>query len=179
VSPDLGQLWEDTNYTPALLKMWDGTVWEPSLSAGVFPTGVIKTANFTVDADKRLYLVDCTSGPVTATMLTAVGRGGKEYAFKKIDATPNALILDGAGTETIDGATTIDTATPGDAVVIESDNVGWRITTSPTGVTGMEERTTDPGTPIDGQQWIRGDLSPPELRYHKGATTYKLTFTTV
>lgn len=38
-------------------------------------------------------------------------------------------------------------------------------------------RTDDPASPAEGEQWIRSDLE--QLRFHIGATTYKVDLTAV
>lgn len=177
-SPAAGQLWADTNTSPPTMKVYSGTAFEAILDAGIFPAPVTISTTTTADVDKRTYLVNCASAPVTLNLPTASGRAGKDYVIKKTDTSPNALTIDAFSTETIDGNLVIDTATPGDSVIIQSDGSNWRIITSPTGVTGIESRTSDPGSPIEGQQWIRSDLTPPQLKYYTAGTSYKLIFTT-
>lgn len=86
-----------------------------------------KTASFTVDDKVGTYLVDSTAGAVVITLPTAASAKWRQIAFKKIDASGNAITLDGAGAETIDGAATQAVAVQYTAVVIQSDGVTWWI----------------------------------------------------
>lgn len=76
-------------------------------------------------ADSHTVLCDCTSGVVTVTLPTASSSLGQIYVFKKIDATGNAMTIDGNGTETIDGATTQSKTTQYDVISVQSDGGAW------------------------------------------------------
>lgn len=67
---------------------------------------VSKTSNYTVTASDRFIYGDSTSGSVTLTLPAAASVGAYTvFSFVKSVAA-NSLILDGDGSETIDGATT-------------------------------------------------------------------------
>lgn len=70
-----------------------------------------KTANYTVTDANDVILVDCTSGPVTITLHAVATAKQKAYNFKKIDASTNAMTIDGNAAETIDGAANVSTTT--------------------------------------------------------------------
>lgn len=91
------------------------------------------TSNTTADVVKHTYLADATSGAVTLTLPTAVGRAGKVYILKKIDSSANVVTLDGNASETIDGQTTLDTSTQNDMVAVESDGSNWQTIVPSTG----------------------------------------------
>jgi hypothetical protein len=84
-----------------------------------------KSASFTAEYGK-LYLVDTSSGDVTATLTTASGNSGKSIEFFMTDGT-NELIIDGASTETI--ATVKSTAT---TFTLFLDNEYARVTSDDT-----------------------------------------------
>ncbi len=92
--------------------------------------GTALTADTLLDNDDYIVELDATAGAFTMT-LPAVGTvlSGKRYIFKKIDASANAITLDGDGSETIDGATTNATALAAqwDAVEIISNGTEWLI----------------------------------------------------
>lgn len=69
-----------------------------------------KTTNYNLADTDDVILVDCTSGPVTITLHAVATAKKKVYNIKKIDASANAMILDGNLVETIDGAANITTA---------------------------------------------------------------------
>lgn len=68
-----------------------------------------------------------TTGAMTANLPTAAGITGRVYTVKKIDASANAVTLDGDGTETIDGAATFALATQWKSVTIISTGTNWEI----------------------------------------------------
>ncbi len=78
------------------------------------------TADYTVD-DQNLILADATSGVITVTFLPASMIKGVLYIVKKIDASGNAITLDGNGSETIDGASTASLASQYDVLRVVSD----------------------------------------------------------
>lgn len=63
------------------------------------------TEAYTVLAGDAIILCDTTGGAFTVTLPAATG-SGRILTFKKTDAAANAVTLDGAGAETIDGAAT-------------------------------------------------------------------------
>lgn len=103
---------------------------------GEFPDPVTITSNTTADIANYLYLVNAASGAVTLTLPTAVGNAGKEFVVKKIDSSTNIVTIDASGSQTIDGALTLDTATQHDAVAFQSDGANWYSTTPPSGSGG-------------------------------------------
>jgi len=66
---------------------------------------ITKTAAFTCTKSAGHYRGDATTAAFTFTLPPAVG-GGYRLSFKKIDASVNAVTIDAAGAETIDGALT-------------------------------------------------------------------------
>ena len=91
-------------------------------------TTVAKTANYTVvesDRDK-LILVDATSGAVTITLLAAATAGdGFRVAIKKVDASANAVTIDGNSSETIDGNATSTLSTRYDTDNLICNGSNW------------------------------------------------------
>lgn len=85
----------------------------------------VTTATTVVDSDD-LILVDTTSGSVTVTLPSAVGRRGRKFACKKLIAA-NTMTLAGAGSETIDGAATVGITTQYAARTVQSDGINWHI----------------------------------------------------
>ena len=85
------------------------------------------SSSSTVNPLDELILVDCSGGAVTLTLETAVGCDGRKHTFKKIDSSTNAMTIDGAGSETIDGTATLSTNVEGVSFAIESDGTNWRV----------------------------------------------------
>lgn len=86
---------------------------------------VAKTADYTATALDYTIAVTCSSADITITLPTAVGITGRTYNIKKMDATAYTVIIDGAGTETIDGDTAKAIATQYDSLQIQSTGAGW------------------------------------------------------
>lgn len=63
------------------------------------------SANYTITAEDHTVGVDTTAGNVTITMPTAASVPGQGFVVKKV-AGGNNVVLDGNGTEPIDGALT-------------------------------------------------------------------------
>jgi hypothetical protein len=72
-------------------------------------------------------LVDATSGDVTLTLPTALSAESMVYNFKKIDASANQMIVDGNGSETIDGALNKSTTTQWESFSIQSNGTAWYV----------------------------------------------------
>lgn len=83
------------------------------------------TASATYAAEDYFIAADCTAGPVTLTLPTAAGSRGKTVIGKKIDASVNALTIDGAGAETIDGAANVSTTTQYASFTLLCDGSQW------------------------------------------------------
>jgi hypothetical protein len=88
------------------------------------------TANATLTNQDCTVLGDATGGAITVTLPTAAsafdGLGaGRIYTVKKVDASANAVTLDGNGAETIDGAATAVLAAQWASVRVQSDGTNW------------------------------------------------------
>lgn len=98
----------------------------------------VKTSNYTALTTDDLILCDATTGGAvnfTVTLYTAVGNRGREITIKKVDATTGGatattdgtITIDGNGSETIDGATTLLLTTQYQSVTLRSDNANWHV----------------------------------------------------
>jgi len=81
-----------------------------------------KTANYTITDND--FLIDCTSGTFTVTLLTALNRQGRQYIIKNSGA--GTITLEGDGTETIDGSLNLTLETKVCYTII-SDGANWII----------------------------------------------------
>jgi len=80
------------------------------------------TSPVAVGKDDIMLLINTTAGAITANLPTAVSLKGKYKIFK--NAGTNNLTLDGNGTETIDGSSTLVLASNAYATII-SDGTNW------------------------------------------------------
>lgn len=73
-----------------------------------------------------VILVNTSGGSVTLTLPTAASSVGDSVTFKKLTA-PGTVTIDGAGSELIDGSTTLAWGAQHDFHTIVSDGVQWWI----------------------------------------------------
>jgi len=127
------QLWADT--TTGRLKMRNAAnnawlnMW-PLANPGSPVTRVsAKTASFTADEEEAThYTIDTTAGSVTATLPPAAT--GLRFTFVKKDSGPNSVTIDGDGSETINGATSLAPFTAQfTSYTVWSDGTEWYIET--------------------------------------------------
>lgn len=89
---------------------------------------VAKTANYTATTEDRTITGDATSGVITITLPTAVGKSGIVYIVKKIDASGNAVNVASTSSQTFDGAASpYALATQWKYAQFQSDGANWII----------------------------------------------------
>lgn len=89
------------------------------------PTPVAVSATATVAASTQLVVVDATAANVVLTLPTAVGRIKPLTVVFGATAASHTCTLDGAGTETINGATTKVLTTQWDKTRLEPYLGNW------------------------------------------------------
>jgi len=95
---------------------------------GSFSTAVTtKSAGFTPSISEHTFLVDATSGAVTATLPTSSGLTGRQYVFIKTDSSGNSVTVDGFGSETINGSLTYVLGAQYKRVTVVSDGTNWYV----------------------------------------------------
>lgn len=108
----------------------DGQIWLDTSTSGTGTESlalITKTTGYTATDSDTVILCDAAAGALAITLPTAVGRTGKVFYVKKIDATANPVTVDGDGAETIDGATTQVISTQYNAIKIISGGSNWSI----------------------------------------------------
>jgi len=98
-----------------------------TISVGGGYTVTSQTTNYTATATSGTLIVkgDTTGGTFTVTLPTAVGNTSTIIIKKTVGSA--ALVIDGAGTETIDGGLTASLIKVNESVTLISDNVNWQI----------------------------------------------------
>lgn len=76
------------------------------------------------------FLCDATSGAFTITLPAAGQVPGRTIIVQKVDSSVNGVTVDGAGSETINGALTQALAAQYNSITIRSDGTQWFITSS-------------------------------------------------
>jgi len=96
----------------------DNTTWPVATATGAYtvPTGV------------TMVKADASGGAFTVTLPDAAGdNADRVIIIKKIDATANAVTVDGDGADTIDGATTNIISVQNASITVVSDGSNWCI----------------------------------------------------
>lgn len=88
---------------------------------------VNKTTTYTALTSDDVITADASSGAFTITLYTASGNTGKVLTLKRTDSSVNAVTIDGSGSETIDGSTTVDLTEEDETIQIVSDGTNWQI----------------------------------------------------
>ena len=81
---------------------------------------------YTATGRYRTILCDCTSGAITVNLPSFTDFEGS-FSIKKTDSSSNAVTVDPAGSETIDGMTTITWAAQYDSYTIASNGASGNI----------------------------------------------------
>lgn len=91
-------------------------------------TITITTTAHTVDDNDKVILVDddTAGSTVTITLPPAASNHGFIYHIKKLGTTAN-VVVDGDGSETIDGGTTATLTAQYESIMIVSDASSWHI----------------------------------------------------
>lgn len=94
-----------------------------------FVTRTISGADTATSADRNKFiLANATGGALTPVLPSAATVGaGFEIAYKKTDATGNAVTITRAGAETIDNATTYVLSGQNDSVCLVSDGTNFHV----------------------------------------------------
>lgn len=85
------------------------------------------TVTDSVNATDYAVFADATAGAITVNLPAVASSAGRALVVKKIDASGNAVTLDGSGAETIDGAATQAIAAQYDALMVVCDGAAWWI----------------------------------------------------
>jgi len=96
-----------------------------NLSHAIVPYTTI-TGDTTLTTDNVVVFVNATSGEVDVTLYAATSNGGRTLVIKKTDSGNTVNILR-AGSETIDGATSLALYHQNESITLMSDNSNWFI----------------------------------------------------
>jgi hypothetical protein len=106
-----------------------GTNDKTVLISGVYRTKNVRTENSDTTlllSDEVLFISSNPGGSVQVNLPTAIGNQGKEYYIKRVDTGSSySVVIDGYGSETIDGALSKTLTNNYEAVLIISNNSNW------------------------------------------------------
>lgn len=105
--------------------MTNKTLTTPTVNGVKFTLPTAKTANYTATLTDYYIPVDATSGNITVTLPAASGNAGLTYFIYKTDASANTVIVDGDGTETINGVSTLTLLARYQHMRVECDGTNW------------------------------------------------------
>jgi hypothetical protein len=88
---------------------------------------VSKSAAYTLVDGDDVCLGDATGAAFSVTLPAVALYTGRVFIVKKIDASANAVTIDGNGAETIDGAATVALATQYESRTLLAGTTGWHI----------------------------------------------------
>ena len=110
--------------------IWNGTTWATINRAPVYSyiSKVNTDSPYTIAAGDHTIGVDASSGAVTLTLPTAVGRTGKTYSIRRTDTAEKANLV----TVSTTSSQTIGTAPAwylsiGEFLTVESDGSNWQV----------------------------------------------------
>lgn len=101
--------------------------WTPSSKSGTITVTAPTAASTTTGSAKILYLCDAAGGAFAANLPAASTCSGMAVAFKKIDATANAITVTPNGADKIDGAASYIINAQYQYLIISSDGTNWDI----------------------------------------------------
>lgn len=96
-----------------------------SATDGVTAGTVTKNSDYTATASDYVIRMDATTGTLAVSLPGAASAPGQVYKIKKIDASANAVTIQAAGTEKIDGSNTRALKLQYDVITIQSNGTGW------------------------------------------------------
>jgi hypothetical protein len=111
-----------------------------------------KSADYTITDTDMVQTVLMTTGASdrTVTLPTAADNIHRTITVKKVDSGAGKVIIDGEGSETIDGIVSKTLLSQYDSITIICDGAGWHITTKPIGtylhISGTQSSITEDGT---------------------------------
>jgi hypothetical protein len=104
----------------------DNTIQQQWIGGARSPGRTI-TAAYTATRTDSLIRCNASGGAFTVTLPAAAGMVGTRYDIKKVDSSANAITVDAAGAELIDGATTQSLAVQYDSITVQCNGTGWDI----------------------------------------------------
>jgi hypothetical protein len=141
----------------------------PGGFAGGYPAPASVSSSGNVSDSSPVEHVNASSGAVTRTLPTAVGRAGRVYKVKKVDTSANAVTVATTSAQTIDsGPTSWNIRYFNEALEFISDGANWQIHAESIDLPINDLRDVDTGglatgdlLQFDGTAWVPvapGDL---------------------
>ena len=116
-----------SNSTTSTPLIWGDFANSDVLINGNLQSKVVSKVNTYTAAAENVILCDASGGAFSVNLPAAASSTNRRYVIKKIDASANAVTVDGDGAATIDGATTQALATQYDKIEVVCDGTAWFI----------------------------------------------------
>lgn len=97
------------------------------VGGGVTTSALTVTTDTTVTSANKQYIANCASNQITFALPTAASSNGQEYSFKKIDSTPNNMVITPNGADLIEGDGNLTTDMQYVNIVLVSNGSYWAI----------------------------------------------------
>jgi len=99
------------------------------LNASIYKNIIAKSADYIITDTDAIYTILMTTGASdkTITLPTASDNTGRILNIKKVDSDDGNVIIDGEGSETIDGSTTYTITIQYENITIQCDGTTWHI----------------------------------------------------
>jgi len=97
---------------------------------GSQPISNVSNTNTTISSDQNnqtVYFVSASLGDTLMTLHNASDVAGRQYTFKKTDATANQVVVSGTGSDTIDGQSTYALTNQYESIHVVSNGTEWYI----------------------------------------------------
>lgn len=101
--------------------------WTASSQASNFTVTAMTSGSITTGSAKTIYLINATSGNVTASLPAASTASGLTVAFKRTDNSANTVTIQGHSTDNIDGSNTQTLSAQYSFMVLACDGTEWNI----------------------------------------------------
>jgi len=103
-----------------------GVSWQIPPVHVLIVTPVLAAASpYSPAADDDVLIVDATGGVTVIALPTAASSDGRLLQVKKVDASANAVSIDGNGGELVDGALTFDLLVQYESATVVCDGTQW------------------------------------------------------
>jgi hypothetical protein len=121
--------WQETMPLPQMIGRDPQTrTWAQQVTGNAIVRSV--TTTYSAEATDSTILCNATGAAFTVTLPKAASCKGHVLILKKVDASGNAITVDGNGAETVDGAANYPLAAQWDSVTVQSDGTNYVIIAS-------------------------------------------------
>lgn len=165
-----GSFWHDNTNNVLKIKNQAST-YVSLIGTKSAPVFEVTAAYQVVEADfGGTIKVNATSGALTITLVSAATlKNGFKITIKKVDNSANNVTIDPAGSETIDGATTLSLVSQYQSVTIISDGTNWiKETTASFSVEGDSAPKLGGNLDVNGKEIINNHTGTPDITLRVG-----------